>query len=96
MLPLLPWQWVVLAGVAGMFIPHAVAPSLACAAALFVLTPLRVHVAAGLFLGILLSLRTLPGALAPVDPHDPSWLRTMQVRGTVLSAQSYPGERMLL
>jgi len=94
--PLLPWQWTVLAAVVGTFIPHAEAPSLACAVVLFVLTPLRAHVAAGLFLGIFLSLRTLPIAPACVDAHDPSWPRTTSVRGTVLSAQSYPGERMLL
>ncbi len=86
----------VLAGVVGVFVPHAAAPSLACAAVLFVLTPLRTHVAAGLFLGVLLSLRTLPIAPACVDAHDPSWPRTLSVRGTVLSVQSYPGERMLL
>lgn len=31
-----------------------------------------------------------------VDAHDPSWPRTMWVRGTVVSVQTYPGERMLL
>ncbi len=80
----------------GVFLPHAPLFVLVMAVVLVSLAPHARPVVLGLMLGGLLAVRTLPLPLPQVKAHDPTWPRTMLIRGEVEEVHSYPGGRMVL